>query len=108
MLLQFEGYQVHAADNGHAALEIFQPEKFALIFTDFEMPGMNGHELASIIKARDLRSLHAVQAALSCELTMLGHVGVCDVQSVYGTASNPRHAGGRLGQQQCSFVPTIG
>lgn len=51
MLLQFEGYQVCVADNGHSALEIFQPGKFALIFTDFEMPGMNGHELASIIKA---------------------------------------------------------
>jgi len=34
-------------------LTIFEIGKFDLVFTDFEMPEMNGHELASIIKARD-------------------------------------------------------
>ena len=55
MILQFDGYEVDTAENGRKALEIFEPEKFAVIFTDFEMPEMNGHELASIIKARDPR-----------------------------------------------------
>ena len=53
MALQFSGYAVQIAENGHEALSLFEPKKFVLIFTDFEMPGMKGHEFASIIKARD-------------------------------------------------------
>ena len=55
MILEFDGYEVDIAENGRKALEIFEPEKFAVVFTDFEMPEMNGHELASIIKARHPR-----------------------------------------------------
>lgn len=53
MALEFAGYEVQTAESGRDALTYFEPQKFAVIFTDFEMPGMNGHELASIIKARD-------------------------------------------------------
>lgn len=53
MVLEFQGYEVHTAESGRDALTIFEPKKYALIFTDFEMPGMNGHEFASIVKARD-------------------------------------------------------
>ena len=52
MILVFDGYEVQNAENGREALAIFEIGKFDLIFTDFEMPEMNGHELASIIKAR--------------------------------------------------------
>ena len=55
MALEFAGYEVHVAENGRAALALFEPQKFVAIFTDFEMPEMNGHELASIVKARDPR-----------------------------------------------------
>lgn len=55
MALEFDGYEVHIAGNGHDAIALFEPQKFDLIFTDFEMPEMNGHEFASIIKARDPR-----------------------------------------------------
>jgi len=53
MILAFDGYEVQTAESGREALAIFETGKFDLIFTDFEMPEMNGHELASIIKARD-------------------------------------------------------
>jgi CheY-like chemotaxis protein len=53
MILTFDGYEVQSAENGREALDIFEIGKFDLVFTDFEMPEMNGHELASIIKARD-------------------------------------------------------
>jgi CheY-like chemotaxis protein len=43
---------VQTAASGPEALAVFEPGKFILVFTDFEMPGMNGHELASIIKSR--------------------------------------------------------
>jgi CheY-like chemotaxis protein len=52
MTLEFDGYEVQTAESGREALAIFEPGKFDVVFTDFEMPEMNGHELASIIKAR--------------------------------------------------------
>ena len=55
MILTFDGYEVESAESGRDALGIFEVGKFDLVFTDFEMPEMNGHELASIIKARDPR-----------------------------------------------------
>jgi two-component system, NtrC family, response regulator AtoC len=55
MALEFSGYEVHTAENGRMALALFEPQKFDVIFTDFEMPEMNGHEFASIVKARDPR-----------------------------------------------------
>jgi len=53
MALVFDGYDVRTAESGHEALAIFQVGKFDLILTDFEMPGMNGHHLASVTKAQD-------------------------------------------------------
>lgn len=68
MLLEFDGYEVQIAQDGYEALSLFEPEKFALIFTDFEMPGMNGHELASNIKARAPRQPIIMVTAYGGEL----------------------------------------
>jgi CheY-like chemotaxis protein len=54
MILTFDGYEVRTVESGPEALGIFEVGKFDLVFTDFEMPGMNGHEFASFIKSRDL------------------------------------------------------
>lgn len=53
MILKIDGYDVTTAANGHEALEVYQPGKFGLIFTDYKMPKMNGHELAATIRSRD-------------------------------------------------------
>lgn len=53
MLLEIDGHIVETAADGLQAVEAFQKDKFDLIFTDFAMPGMNGHEFATMIKARD-------------------------------------------------------
>jgi two-component system, NtrC family, response regulator AtoC len=50
--LELEGYEVQTTETGLEALAIFEPGKFDLVFTDFEMPGMNGLELVTMIKAR--------------------------------------------------------
>lgn len=55
MVLEYQGYEVQTAESCRDALTLFEPQKYAVIFTDFEMPGMNGHEFASIVKARDPR-----------------------------------------------------
>jgi CheY-like chemotaxis protein len=48
-----DGHQVETATSGKRALAMFETGKFALIIVDYEMPGMNGDELAVAIKARD-------------------------------------------------------
>jgi len=52
MMLTFDGHIVETASNGPDALAMFEPGKFDLIITDFEMPKMKGDELAATIKAR--------------------------------------------------------
>ena len=52
MMLEVDGHQVQLVAGGREALERFAIDKFDLVFTDFAMPGMNGHELATAIKAR--------------------------------------------------------
>lgn len=46
------GLNVHCAENGFDALQMMQKSTFALMFTDLQMPGMDGLELA--LKARVL------------------------------------------------------
>jgi CheY-like chemotaxis protein len=53
LVLKIDGYEVETARNWREALNLFSHGKFALIFTDYKMPELNGHELASIIKTKD-------------------------------------------------------
>jgi response regulator RpfG family c-di-GMP phosphodiesterase len=48
-LLEFE-YTVHAADNGHAALQIVKREPIKVVMSDQRMPAMFGHELLREVK----------------------------------------------------------
>jgi len=50
MLLKEDGYVVDEAESGAAALALFEPGKFDLIFTDYFMPEMKGDALAAAIK----------------------------------------------------------
>ena len=50
-LLQYYGHEVEATNSSKAALCMFESGRFDLVFTDFAMPGMNGHQLAAAIKA---------------------------------------------------------
>ncbi len=51
MLLKFDGHEVESTNCSKEALGMFKSGRFDLIFTDFTMPGMNGHQLAAAIKA---------------------------------------------------------
>jgi two-component system response regulator AtoC len=55
MILTFDDHEVRTAESGREALGMFEVGKFDFVFIDFEIPEMNGHELASIIKSRDPR-----------------------------------------------------
>jgi len=49
-LLKMMGFQVTQAVDGDEALVLISTEKFGVVLTDFEMPGMDGFTLASTIK----------------------------------------------------------
>jgi CheY-like chemotaxis protein len=79
MALEFAGFEVQTAESGRDALTHFEPQKFAVIFTDFEMPGMNGHEFASIIKARDPRQPIIMVTAYADSILNMGPLPQVDL-----------------------------
>jgi DNA-binding NtrC family response regulator len=44
------GVEVHCAESGSRALEKIQEKNFAVMLTDFNMPGMNGLQLAEKVR----------------------------------------------------------
>ena len=44
------GYEVSSADSGENGLRIFLKNKFDIVLSDFEMPGMDGVALACSVK----------------------------------------------------------
>jgi CheY-like chemotaxis protein len=50
VLLDIDEHTVTEAGNGQEALARFQPGVFDLVITDFKMPQMSGHELATSLK----------------------------------------------------------
>ncbi|GEM_PF-573203 len=51
-MLETLNHRVEMAANGREALEMFTPDKYDLVVTDYAMPRMNGVELAETIKRR--------------------------------------------------------
>src|SRR3990167_9311320 len=51
--LESFGYEVKHAIDGETALRFFQAERFDLILMDIEMPGMNGFEVTTRIRAQE-------------------------------------------------------
>jgi CheY-like chemotaxis protein len=51
-ILQEEGYVAKAAYDGYEALAQLDREKFDLLVTDYCMPGMNGLELARLVREK--------------------------------------------------------
>lgn len=49
-------YEVHEADDGEKAWELFCSEQFSLVLTDWLMPGINGLELTKRIREHDTES----------------------------------------------------
>jgi two-component system cell cycle sensor histidine kinase/response regulator CckA len=53
LLLGCLGGVVTEAGTGDEAIALFAPDRFALVVTDYTMPGMNGAALAEAIRQRD-------------------------------------------------------
>ena len=56
MRLQWAGFRVTAVANGAAALEAVKRDCFAAVILDFEMPGMNGIEVARRLRCHPTAS----------------------------------------------------
>ena len=52
LLLEAMGYQPVAAESGEKGLDAFEKGDFPIVITDIKMPGIDGMEVLSRIKAR--------------------------------------------------------
>ena len=53
---QYSQYEVHEAENGEKALELFQKENYDLVISDIMMPGMSGMDLLNRIREKNSSS----------------------------------------------------
>lgn len=60
-ILDFEGYPISVARNGHEALQMLRSEEDFLVFLDIMMPGMSGKELCAVLETDpQLRKRHII------------------------------------------------
>ncbi|MBI2990194.1 MAG: response regulator [Candidatus Magasanikbacteria bacterium] len=66
IFLQSAGYMVHSATDAETALRLFASVDCDAVITDYNMPGMNGDELAGrLAKIRPIRALVVTSAKIS-------------------------------------------
>ena len=53
-ILEFEKHQVVLAGDGKQGLEAAQSENFDIIFSDIKMPEMDGIELLTLLKEKEI------------------------------------------------------
>src|SRR5574344_857114 len=53
IFLQNKGYTADTANNGHDAIDMIKLNNYSIVFLDENMPGMDGFETLSQIKAYD-------------------------------------------------------
>ncbi|MDP1567888.1 MAG: hybrid sensor histidine kinase/response regulator [Polaromonas sp.] len=52
-LIRLDGRDIHQANSGEAALDLLLQHEFALAILDVQMPGMNGFELAELMRSTE-------------------------------------------------------
>jgi DNA-binding NtrC family response regulator len=91
-LLEDLGYMVRRADNADTALAILAEDEFAadLVFSDVIMPGMNGVELAGVIRERYPGLPVVLTSGYSNVLAENAHRGFELIQKPYSVESLSR------------------
>ncbi|MNE13699.1 Virulence sensor protein BvgS precursor [compost metagenome] len=64
--LEFLGHRVLAVDSGQAALEAWQAERFDVLLSDCNMPGMSGCALTRTIRQREAQLLRPPIPIVGC------------------------------------------
>ncbi|MBC7962051.1 MAG: response regulator [Steroidobacteraceae bacterium] len=83
MLLESEGFDVSTALGGFKALETLKHNKFKMMITDFNMPEINGVELATKVKEQrsDMRIVLATGRDLSEIAEAAANAGISELFS---------------------------
>lgn len=72
-LMEVDGHTVTVTLEAEKALEIYQKEKFDIVFTDISMPGMNGIDLTQKLLELDKNAKIAA---------VTGHLGTQEVEKI--------------------------
>jgi len=67
MLLRLDGHEVHVANDGLEAIEMFGRDQPDVVILDIGMPGLSGHEVA-----RRIRELHSDRPVILIAVTGWG------------------------------------
>jgi DNA-binding NtrC family response regulator len=83
MLLEAEGFDVSTASGGIKALETLKHDKFRMMITDFNMPEINGVELATKVKEQrsDMRIVLVTGGDLSIIVEAAANAGISEMLS---------------------------
>jgi len=83
ILLKSEGFDVSATSDGIKALETLKHNKFKMMITDFNMPEINGVELATKVKEQcsDMRIVLATGGNLSEIAEAAANAGISEMFS---------------------------
>jgi two-component system, sensor histidine kinase and response regulator len=88
-LLEKRGYRVVVVDNGRAAVEALETERFDLVLMDVQMPEMNGFEATAEIRKKEKSSgLHIPIVAMTAN-AMKGDEEACLEAGMDGYVSKP-------------------
>ncbi|MFN0195850.1 MAG: response regulator [Planctomycetaceae bacterium] len=80
--LERDGHDVTVAFSGTQAFEFLKNDRFDLLFTDFQMPGMEGNELCRHVRED---SRHAGMAIIMCSAKAF-EIDIEKLQKEYGIA----------------------
>ena len=72
------GYEVASADNGESGLSVFLRNKFDIVLSDYEMPGMDGLALACLIKQHSPGVAVVIMTGSGKESMISGKINVVD------------------------------
>ena len=72
-LIEIDGHNVAVTLEGKKALEIYQKDKFDIVFTDISMPGMNGVDLTRRILELDNNAKI---------VAITGHIGTQEIEKI--------------------------
>ena len=80
-ILESKGFAVTAASGGVMALETLTHNQFKMIITDFNMPGMNGVELAVRVKERhsDMHVFMLTASSMTDVVEAAAHAGISQI-----------------------------
>lgn len=88
--LEFLGHRVVSAQSGEQALALWRAGDFAAVFTDCNMPGMTGYELAQAIRGTEIQEQRDSILIIGCTANaMLDEGSRCEQSGMDGLLVKP-------------------